>query len=122
MTFVLPRTFDAATGELTSPELTSPVTRRANMIGQEHILDLIETYVPSSMKVRSFDNKHSPITQQSIETLARHEGWQTERVYDAAHGRRYILFVFPGDANYVGIRPNPHRTACYDFLCAPTAS
>jgi len=114
MTFVLPKTYDATTGEL-----TSRVERRANMVGQSHILDLIETYVPASKRVVSFDDKHSPVTQQYIETLARHKGWQTERVFDAAHGRRYLLFVYPRDTEYGGLRPNPHRTACFDFLTSP---
>lgn len=114
MAFALPRYLDKTTGEL-----VTPVTRRANMVGQDDILALIETYVPASVRVVSFDNKHSPVAQQSIETLARHKGWQTERVFDAAHGRRYLLFVYPSDTEHVGLRPNPHRTACFDFLCAP---
>jgi len=86
------------------------------MVGQSHILNMIETYVPASVRVVSFDNKHSPVARQYIETPARHKGRQTERVFDAAHGRRYLPFVYPGDTEHVGLRPNPHRTACWDFL------
>lgn len=107
MTFVLPSS---------DPGYSTRIARLANMVGQNEILVFVETYVPASVRVVSFDNTHSPITQQSIETLARHKGWQTERVFDAAHGRRYLLLVYPSDTPYVNIKPNPHRVACWDFL------
>lgn len=68
---------------------------------------LIEAGCKKAYKVTSWQNDKSPKTQASFFALMRAHGLAAESVFDAAHGRRYLLFVY---ATREG------RKECWDVL------
>ena len=86
--------------------------RKANVIADQTILARLPK---AAFKVVSWDNSHSPATQNAVQALSRANGWCEERIFDAAHGRRYVLFIYPMPAP--GMRSSA-RNNCYDTLAA----
>jgi hypothetical protein len=85
----------------------SGVVQRGLIVGNWQVLaDLPK----AAFKVISWDNSRSPKTRQATFDALRAEGLIGESVFDAAHGRRYILFVYADAAG---------RAACWDFLTSP---
>lgn len=86
--------------------------RRAHVIADQTIMAQLPA---AAFKVKSWDSAHSPATQNAVSALCRANGWVDERVFDAAHGRRYVLFVYPMN---VTTPTNHARRNCFDTLCA----
>lgn len=89
-----------------------PTARNAHVIADQTIL---ATLPAAAFKVRSWDNAHSPATQKTVTELCQARGWVDERVFDAAHGRRYVLFIYPAASLTSG---GHARRNCFETLAA----
>ena len=87
--------------------------RKANVVADAAILDALPKV---AFKIRSWDNNHARKSQDQVFAFCRlniskgENGlapltW--EAVFDAAHGRRYMLFIYRDAAG---------RKACWDCL------
>lgn len=82
-------------------------TRKGNIVASEEVHALIERDCPRAYLVTSFDNAHSPMTQRKLGLAMRRQGYVLESVFDAAHGRRYLCFIYASRAE---------RSMCWDVL------
>jgi hypothetical protein len=85
------------------------VSRCGNIVANNSALDTVSAHCPLAFRIKSFDNAHSQKTQRALSDVMRGYGFTCESVFDAAHGRRYMLFVY---AN------REERKACFDFIRA----
>jgi hypothetical protein len=83
------------------------ITRVGNILALPEVL---ATLPSNALRVKSWDNTHSPITQQVVANTLRANGLTFERVFDASHGRRYLLFVYES---------MEQRRQCFDLLTRP---
>ena len=79
------------------------IIRRGLITGPAALLDILPV---AAFKVTSWDNSHSPKTQQRVWDRCHAVGARAESIFDAAHGHRYMLFVY---------RSREERKACWDF-------
>lgn len=86
------------------------ISRRGNIVANNSVLETVSAHCPLAFKVKSFDNSHSPKTQRALCEVMRGYGFTCESIFDAAHGRRYMLFIYAGREG---------RKACFEFVCAP---
>lgn len=82
-----------------------PIERVGQYIGPADALDWLGR--DKLRKVQSVDNSTAPNTQDAIRSAARGASLVIESVFDAAHGRRYLGFVY---------RTGEERAACWRFL------
>lgn len=65
-------------------------------------------------------------TLDALRAELKERGFYFELVYDAAHGRRYVMFVFmPSAASDYATRTKENQGArrlAFDFQCAPESS
>lgn len=74
--------------------------------------DLLDKMPAASFRVKSWDNTHSPKTQKAaFEALGGDV--RAESIFDARHGRRYMLFVY---------RSREERQACWAFHTRESAA
>lgn len=69
--------------------------------------DILATLPANAFKVTSWQNDRSPKTQDATYAILRAANVRGESKFDAAHGRRYMLFVY---------RTADERRACWAFL------
>jgi hypothetical protein len=88
--------------------LTAPVVEGI-FIGAEPLLRRLGTARLLS-RMRSWENGVSPADSRTVIRNAREHTISLESVYDAAHGRRYLCFVYQTAAQ---------RAACWEHLTCP---
>lgn len=76
---------------------------------------LISAHCPEAYRIRSFENKRSPKTQAKLRAVLLMREYLFESVFDAQHGKRYLLFVYPRRATPQGTAAG--RQECWHFLC-----
>jgi hypothetical protein len=84
----------------------TPITEKGLITGPA---DLIEKLPAAAFRVKSWDNTHSPKTQAEA-YRALGGDVRAESIFDARHGRRYMLFVY---------RTHEERKACWDHHTRP---
>ena len=72
--------------------------------------DLLESLPKVAFKVSSWQDRKSPQSQLATYAALKSAGAYAESIFDAAHGRRYVLFVY---------RDKSERVACFDYHCRP---
>lgn len=97
---------------MTDDSNTVTYSRKDNIVASEEVHALIERECPRAYLVTSFDNAHSPKTQLALALAMRRQGYVTESVFDAAHGRRYLCLVYASRAE---------RSMCWDVLTGGSA-
>jgi len=85
------------------------IERVGQYVGPADLLDWLDR--AKLRKVKSVDNTTAPTTQKAIQAAARGASLVIEPIFDAAHGRRYLGFVYRNVAE---------RAACWAFLTAPS--
>lgn len=80
------------------------ITQRGLVVGPTSLLNKLPA---SAFKVASWQNGRSPKAQAATGAVVKGLCAAAESVFDAAHGRRYMLFVFT---------TREQRKACWDFL------
>lgn len=85
------------------------IIHRGLITGPSELLDVLPV---TAFKVTSWDNSHSLKTQMRVWELLHAVGAQPESIFDAAHGHRYMLFVY---------RSREERKACWDFHTGPVS-
>lgn len=83
------------------------VCQKGIVVASDEHHDLLCEYAAGAYKLRSFDNGLSPAVWRAMRALTAERGVRFESVFDAAHGRRYLMFLYADAAG---------RRACWDFL------
>ena len=83
------------------------ITQNGLVIGPS---DILESLPKASRKVASWQDRVSPATARATYAAIKASGAYAESIFDAAHGRRYCLFVY---------RDKAERVACFDYHCRP---
>lgn len=78
-----------------------PIIEKGLVTGPQDLLDKMPA---ASFRIASWDNHHSPKTQK-LAYAALGGDVRAESIFDARHGRRYMLFVY---------RTREERKACWD--------
>ena len=82
-------------------------SQRGLVVAPQAAHDFLSAHAHQVYRVTSFDNHHSPKTQRKACDMLHAKGYKMESVFDAAHGRRYMCFVYSTPEE---------RKACWDFL------
>lgn len=70
----------------------------------------IQARTPSAYRIPNFADGVMPKTRGALSEALTDAGYAWEVVFDAAHGRRYVLFVYKADEKTAWAE----RTACWD--------
>lgn len=81
--------------------------QRGLIVANETAHVIISAHAHKAYSVTSWQNGKSPKTQDTLYSALKARNLYAESVFDAAHGFRYLLFVY---ADREG------RKACFDFL------
>lgn len=85
------------------------IEQRGLVTGPSTILDKLPA---SAFKVASWQNGRSPKAQAATGAVVKGLCAAAESIFDAAHGRRYMLFVYT---------TLEERKACWDFHTGATS-
>jgi len=85
-------------------------TRIANVVASSEAHEIIRRDAACAYAVADFGNGRSPGCWDKLRSALRPQGYSLEAVFDAAHGRRYMLFVYRDQAD---------RSLCWDVLTTP---
>ena len=81
---------------------TPHATQKGLVIGNADVHAVLATDAPNAYKVKDWANGKQPMTSaQACSALIR-AGFHLETVFDAAHGRRYVLFAYCTPQGRVG--------------------
>jgi hypothetical protein len=69
--------------------------------------EVFEWLPKRALKVKDWGNNKSPATWHDTNAVAHQKGYMLELIFDAAHGRRYMLFIY---------KAKEGRKACWDFI------
>ena len=64
------------------------------VVANEAAHNLIAARAKRAYRITSFSNGRSPKTWSELRAVLAAAGYSTEAVFDAAHGFRYLLFVY----------------------------
>jgi hypothetical protein len=86
------------------------IKQRGLIVASDETHVLISATVHLAYRIKSFSNGKSPKTWAALRTMLDAKRLASESIFDAAHGKRYILFVYKDAAE---------RKACWDHLTRP---
>jgi hypothetical protein len=88
--------------------MTTPEAKRTGLIvASKAAHDMIAARIKRAYRITSFSNGRSPKVWSELRAVLAAAGYSTEAVFDAAHGFRYLLFVYASP---------DERRACWDAL------
>lgn len=83
-------------------------TQTGLIVASNAVHTALKSAIPGAYKVTSWQNDRSPKTQDKFWSWIKSQNLCAESVFDAAHGRRYILFIYQGNGD--------GRRACWDCI------
>ena len=100
------------------------ISRRGVIISTREGHDAITTHMASTRVYRlndAFPAVNGALMDRLVAVLDAHGEWSTERYFDASHGRRHLMLVYP---RWIGVQAIPAdlgtlpRNRLIDFICA----
>ena len=83
------------------------IIQKGLIIGPQDVLDILPS---RAFKIADFGSNKSPKTFSVMKDKLREKGADAELIFDAAHGKRYILFIY---------RNGLERNRCWNYYLTP---